>query len=206
MNDLFNRPNLDITVDLNTVSPFLNADLVQSGPVERKGYISQVTAGPKTGFGLMSSDDGIAFYNKQLFTSVTPVWDFNNRVASDAQGQRATKLYQFNATTYDWAELTITTVLRGTGLQIWPSYAHNIDAAIGSVPTQGHELGRAIAGLVGMDENGINQKVYEGSIGQFRQEIPREAMEEAQERIAAETRTAMPTCVLRVCSATIHWP
>ncbi len=55
------------------------------------------------------------------------------------------------------------------------------------MPTQGHELGRAIAGLIGMDENGINQKVYEGSIGQFRQEIPREAMEEAQERIAAET-------------------
>jgi hypothetical protein len=184
--DLFNRPNLDITADVNTISPFLNADLVQSGPVERKGYISQVTAGARTGFGLMSSDDGIAFYNKQLFTSVTPVWDFNNRVASDPQGQRATKLYQFNATTYDWAELTITTVLRGSGLQIWPSYTHNIDAAIGSVPTQGHEFGRAIAGLVGMDDNGINQKVYEGSIGRFRQEIPVEALEEARERIAVE--------------------
>ena len=109
VNDLFNRPNVDIAADVSTVSPLFNAELVQSGPVTRKGYVSQVTAGPKTGFGLMTSDDGIAFYNKQQLTSVTPVWDFQNRVASDAQGQRATKLYQFNATTYDWAELTITT-------------------------------------------------------------------------------------------------
>jgi hypothetical protein len=187
VNDLFNRPNLDISADVNTVSPLFDAELVQSGPVERKGYISQVTAGPKTGFGLMTSDDGIAFYNKQQFTSVTPVWDFNNRMASDPRGQRAVKLYQFNATTINWSELTITTVLRGSGLQIWPSYTHNIDASITSVPTQGRDLGRAIAGLVGMDQDGINRKVYEGSIGRFRQEIPQEALEEAQERIAAET-------------------
>ena len=49
--------------------------------MQRKGYVSQVTAGPKTGFGLMTSDDGIAFYNKQQFTSVTPIWDFQNRIA-----------------------------------------------------------------------------------------------------------------------------
>jgi hypothetical protein len=187
VNDLFNRPNVDIAADVSTVSPLFNAELVQSGPVTRKGYVSQVTAGPKTGFGLMTSDDGIAFYNKQQLTSVTPVWDFQNRVASDAQGQRATKLYQFNATTYDWAELTITTVLRGSGLQIWPSYTHAIEASITSVPTEGHGLGRAIAGMVGMNEDAINRKVYEGSIGQFRQQIPAEALDEAQQRIAVET-------------------
>ncbi len=96
----------------------------------RKGYVSQVTAGPKTGFGLLPSDDGIAFFNSQLFTSVTPVQDFQNQIASDAQGQRAAKLYHFDATSYDWAELTITTVLRDSGLQIAPSYRHNINAAI----------------------------------------------------------------------------
>jgi hypothetical protein len=186
VSDLFNRPNLDIAADLNTVSPLFNADLVQSGPVYRKGYVAQVTAGPKTGFGLMTSDDGIAFYNRQMLTSVTPVWDFNNRMAADPQGQRAVKLYQFNATTYDWSELTITTVLRSSGLQISPSYTHTIDAAITSVPTQGRDLGRAIAGLVGMDQDGINRRVYEGSIGRFRQEIPQEALEEANERIAVE--------------------
>ena len=187
MNDLFNRPNLDISADVNTVGPLFNADLVQTGPVQRKGYISQVTAGPKTGFGLMPSDDGIAFYNKQQFTSVTPVWDFQNRMAADPQGQRATKLYVFNATTYDSAELTITTVLRPSGLQIAPSYTHAIDAAITSAPTCGKDLGRAIAALIGLDQDRINQKVYEGSIGRFRQEIPQEALEEAQERIGGET-------------------
>ena len=134
----------------------------------------------------MSSDDGIAFYNRQQLTSVTPVWDFQNRIESDPQGRRAAKLYQFSATTYDWAELTITTVLRGSGLQIWPSYTHTIDAAISSVPTEGHGLGRAIAGMIGMDEDAINQRVYEGAIGEFRQQIPQEALEEATERIAVE--------------------
>jgi hypothetical protein len=187
VNDLFNRPNVDISADVNTVAPFLDATLVQSGPVSRKGYLSQVTAGPKTGFGLMASDDGIAFYNKQQFTSVTPVWDFQNRIAADEKGQRAAKLYQFNATTFDWAELTITTVLRSSGLQIAPSYTHAIDASITSVPTEGHGLGRAIAGIVGMDQQGINQKVKEGALPEFQQQIPREALEEAQERIAGET-------------------
>ena len=187
VSDLFNRPNFDVSADVNTVGPLFNAELVHSGPVERKGYISQVTAGPKTGFGLMASDDGIAFYNKQQFTSVTPVWDFQNRIAADPQGQRAAKLYQFNATTYDWAELTITTVLRPSGLQIDPSYNHSIDAAITSAPTCGKDTARAIASLIGMDQDRINQRVYEGSIGRFRQEIPKEALEEAHERIGGET-------------------
>ena len=53
MNDLFNRPNLDITADVATVAPVFEANLVQTGPVTRKGYTSMVTAGPKTGFGLL---------------------------------------------------------------------------------------------------------------------------------------------------------
>ena len=187
VNDLFNQPNLDIAADVNTVGPLFNADLVHTGPVVRKGYTSQVTAGPKPGFGWMSSDDGIAFYNKQQFTSVTPVWDFQNRIAADPQGQRAAKLYVFNATTYDSAELTITTVLRPSGLQIAPSYTHAIDAAITSAPTCGNDVGRAIAGLIGLNQERINQKVYEGAIGDFRRQIPAEALEEAQERIAGET-------------------
>ncbi|WP_165235623.1 hypothetical protein [Aquisphaera insulae] len=184
---LFNQPNIDVTADVNTVSPLFNQWLVASGPVYRKGYWSQVTAGPKTGFGLLPSDDGIMFYNKQMLTSVTPITDFQNQIASDPQGQRAAKLYVFSATTVDQAELTIYTMLRTSGLQIWPAYNHNIDAQICSVPAQGGGLGRAVAGLVGMDQQKINQKVYEGAIGQFRQRIPGEAQEEAETRIAGET-------------------
>ena len=51
MDDLFNRPNLDVTADVATVSPVLEANLVESGPITRKGYTSMVTAGPKTASG-----------------------------------------------------------------------------------------------------------------------------------------------------------
>ena len=91
VNDLFNQPNLDVTADVNIVSPIFDQNLVTTGPVYRKGYWSQVTAGPKTGFGLLPSDDGIAFYNSQLLTSVTPITDFQRQIASDprAAGRRS---------------------------------------------------------------------------------------------------------------------
>jgi hypothetical protein len=186
VSDLYNRPNLDVTADVNTVAPLFNANLVTSGPVERKGYISQVTAGPKTGFGLMPSDGGIAFYNSQLFTSVTPVWDFQQQIAADPQGQRAAKLYQFSATSIDQAELTVTSQITTTGLALAPSYSHAIDAQICSTPTADGGFGRAIAGLIGMNQDKINEKVREGALPKFQQQIPAEAMEEAQERIGAE--------------------
>ncbi len=187
VNDLFNRPNIDVVADVNTVSPLFNANLVDTGPVFRKGYWSQVTAGPKTGFGLLPSDDGIAFYNKQTLVSVTPITDFQNQIAADPQGQRAAKLYQFSATSYDWSELTITTVLRPSGLTITPSSTHNIDAAICAAPTEGGGLGRGIAALIGLNRDAITQKVKEGALPRFQQQIPAEAQEEALERIAAQT-------------------
>ncbi|MGZ3394840.1 MAG: hypothetical protein ACXWPK_12450 [Isosphaeraceae bacterium] len=186
VNDLFNQPNLDITADIYIVQPVFDQNLVTSGPVYRKGYWSQVTAGPKTGFGLLPSDDGIAFYNSQLLTSATPITDFQNQIASDPQGRKAAKLYEFSATSYDAAQLTVYTVLRASGLVIWPAYNHNIDASICSAPEPGGGFGRLVAGLIGMNQNKITQKVYEGAIGSFRQRIPQEAQEEAQERIAGQ--------------------
>jgi hypothetical protein len=186
VNDLFNQPNLDITADINVVSPLFDQNLVTTGPVYRKGYWSQVTAGAKTGFGLLPSDDGIAFYNSQLYSSATPITDFQNQIARDPQGQRAAKLYSFSATSFDWAQLTMYTVLRTTGLSLVPGYNHNIDAQICAQPQPGGGFGRMIAGLIGMNQNKITQKVYEGAIGNFRQRIPQEAIEEAQERIGRE--------------------
>jgi hypothetical protein len=184
--ELFNQRNIELAADVPTVAPFFERTLIVTGPVTRKGYTSQVTAGPKTGFGLLQSDDGIAFFNRQQYVSVTPIWDFQNQIASNPQGQRVTKLYQFSATTYDWAELTVTTILRGTGLDLSPSYQHNIDAAIASQPTCEGGFGRAIAGLIGLNQQAINQRVYAGAIGRFRSRIPAEALEEGQERIAVE--------------------
>lgn len=186
LDDLYNRPNLDVSADVASLSPALNANIVQSGPIYRKGYVSQVTAGPKTGFGLMPSDDGIAFYNSQLLTSVTPIWDFQQQVASDRKGQRAAKLYQFDATSQDTSELTVVGILRTTGLQLLPASQHNISAAIGSVPTPGGGFGRFIAGALGLNQTEITRKVFEGAIGQMKQNIVTESAELANERTAAE--------------------
>ena len=187
VNDMFNQPNLDISADASTVAPLFDKNLVETGPVLRKGYLSQVTAGPKTGFGLLPSDDGIAFFNSQLYSSVTPIWDFQNQIASDQQGQRAARMYQFSATSVDQAELTVTTVLTSSGLAIAPSWRHAIDATIWSQPTAGGDFGRFIASLIGMDQQAITNRVYEGAIGRFREQIPVEAREEGLERIAAES-------------------
>jgi hypothetical protein len=186
VSELFNQPNLEIAADVPTVAPVFERNLVETGPVTRKGYLSQVTAGPKTGFGLLASDDGIAFFNRQTYVSVTPIWDFQNQIASDQRGQRAAKLYLFSATTVDQAELTITTVLKPSGLEISPSWTHAIDTSINSAPTQGADLGRAIACMIGMGQQAITNKVYEGSIGRFREQIPIESREEGLERIAVE--------------------
>ena len=158
-----------------------------SGPIYRKGYWSQVTAGPKTGFGLLPSDDGIAFYNSQLLTSVTPITDFQKQIAQDPQGRRAAKLYEFSATTPRHVPAHRST--RPAARRAWripAQYSHNIDAQICSAPEPGRRAGRLRRRLIGMNQNKITQKVYEGAIGQFQQQIPQEAMEEAQERIAGE--------------------
>ncbi len=186
LDDLFNLPNLDIAADTPTLAPFLAHDVAVTGPVTHKGYTSQVTAGQKTGFGLLPSRDGIAFYNSQLMTSVTPVWDFNNQMASDPQGKRATKLYHFDATTTDTSELTVTAVLGNQGLSLYQSYKHNTNALICSEKTEGHGLGRAVAALIGMNQAKINQKVYDGAIGRIREGVITDSIEVGGEKMAEE--------------------
>lgn len=186
LNGLFNQPNLDITADVSIVQPLFDANLITSGPVYRKGYWSQVTAGPKTGFGLLPSDQGISFYNSQALQSTTPITDFQQQIAADPQGQRAAKLYQFSATSFDWAEQTIYALISTSGLSLTPAASHNVNISVCSAPQPGKGLTRAIAGLVGYGQDRINNEVYQNALPQFQARIPQEAQEEAQERIAGE--------------------
>ncbi|MBV8611755.1 MAG: hypothetical protein JO034_30480 [Singulisphaera sp.] len=192
LNDLYNRPNLDITADLVSVEPALSKDVVETGPIVFKGYLSYVTAGPKTGFGLLPSDDGIAFYNKQMLTSVTPIHDFQQQIERDRRGRRAAKLYYFNATSEDQSEVTITAVIRDTGLQLIPDYLHNVDAMICSLQTQGHSLGRFVASLVGFNQQRITQEVYTNALPRIQQNVQESAAELGQIRTTeeAEKRSA----------------
>jgi hypothetical protein len=185
-NDLFNLPNLDISADLATLSPLFNVNLVTDGPVYRKGYWSQVTAGPKTGFGLLASDDGIAFYNRQQLTSVTPITDFQNQIASDQRGRRAAKMYQFGATSTDNQELTIVTVIRSTGLELYPSFGHNVGLNVCAAPQGGGGLQRAVAGIMGFNQSRITSMVQQNAYGPMQQRVVEEAAEMSQEKTSAE--------------------
>jgi hypothetical protein len=184
LNDLYNQPNLDVSADLATITPALSNDVVHSGPIYRHGYVSQVTAGPKTGFGLLWSNSGISFYNKQIATSVTPITDFQNQIMQDPQGKRAAKLYYFTATSQDVSEVTIIATLTPNGLQLGPQYAHSVGATIASFKQPGKALGRFIAALIGMNQYKITEKVYEGAIGKIQQNVIREAAELGAEKTA----------------------
>jgi hypothetical protein len=186
LNDLYNHPNLDISVDVPSLAPYLEANVVQNGPIYRKGYVSQVTAGPKSGFGLLTSDSGIAFYNSQWMTSVTPITDFQRQIASDRQGRQAAKMYQFDATSTDSANLTIVAVLTPSGLQLGPQYQHNVDAMIGSVPQPGRNLIRGLAALFGYNQARITNEVYSNAIPKIRQNVVQEAAELGAEKTSQE--------------------
>ena len=183
---MFAQPNFAIEADLPTIKPTFERNLVTTGPVHRKGYIAQVTAGPKTGFGLIPSNDAIAFYNRQRYTSVTPVWDFNQQIAADPEGQRVTRMYCFTATSIDHAEITIATGIRPSGLSLKPSYSHDVSLQIGSAPVQGGELARFLASLIGFDQQRINQQVWEGALPRTRTNLEREALEEGTQRTSKE--------------------
>ncbi len=183
--DLFNAPNLDIAADTNALYPVFANQVVVSGPVYRRGYVSQVTAGPYAGFALAPSNEGIAFTNSQYLTSVTPITDFNQQMARDPRGQRATKLYSFGATQTDSGYMSVTAMITPTGFHLFQAPSHNFDARICSTPAAGGGFGRLVAGMIGMGQQKITNKVYEGAIGRMRSEAAVEANAEASERMAA---------------------
>jgi hypothetical protein len=178
LESLFLRPNFNVKADAATVAPLLAFDPVKAEIVEFKGQTSYVTPGPKVAFGLLSSDEGIGFFNSQQMVSVTPVRGFQEQMMSDPKGARAGKLYYFSAVNRDDAILTINVLLKPGGLlQIWPTYLHNVQSAIDAAPTQGGGSGRLIASLLGMNRNKIVQKVHDGAMPRIRDEVEAGSLE-----------------------------
>jgi hypothetical protein len=197
--DLFNAPNIDVSADVASLYPVLSAQVVSDGPIVRGGYVSQVTAGPYAGFALVPSDQGIAFTNSQYLTSVTPITDFQQQMESNRQGRRAAKLYYFSAESTDGGLLTVTALVTPLGVQLMPNSGHNTDALIGSAPQPGKGFPRLIASLIGLNQQKITQKVYEGAIGRIRESVIQGAAEEAAERsaVAQQEQNARLAKVLR---------
>ena len=184
LDNLYNLPNLDVSADVPSVSPFLSNDVINSGPIARGGYVSQVTAGPRTGFGLLPSNEGIAFYNSQLATTVTPITDFQQQLQQDKKGRKVAKLYQFGAYSYDTPELTITAIIRpSTGLSLAPMYAHSIGANFDAAPIAGKGLARGVLAILGLNREKITEKVGQQALPRITQGVIEGSQEEAAERI-----------------------
>ncbi|QDV37969.1 hypothetical protein [Tautonia plasticadhaerens] len=169
---LLDRPNVQVVADAGVLSPFLNQYVVNPEVIYFKGQTSYVQPGPKTGFGLMDSADGIAFYNSQWSYSTTPVNNFQQQVAQDPQGRQATNMYYFGATIYNTNHVTATAVLTPDGLFVYPQNAPNVSAAFGASPKAGFGPGltRAVAGLIGYDRQRILSELQQQALPQIRAE------------------------------------
>jgi len=195
VDNLYNLPNLDVSADVNVLAPFLSHDVVTTGPIERKGYVSQVTAGPKTGFGLIPSDEGLAFYNKQVAYTYTPITDFQQQLQQDPKGRKVAKLYQFSAASSDAPELTITAIIRpSTGLALVGDSTHNIGANFEAAPIEGKGLARGVLGVLGLNRNKLTQKVGQQAYSKIAEGVVQGAAEETAERLpvaAAQTNAQL---------------
>lgn len=199
LDDLYDLPNVDATVDLPTLTGFLSRDVVEAGPIWWKGQTTYVTPGRKTGFGLLHSDTGIAFYNSQIARNVTPISGFQEQMAADPQGQQATRLYQFAATSRDNSQVTVTTILSPNGLSIMPQTSHDVDLNVRADPAQGGEFARRFATLFGMGRDQIQERVRQGALTRLRQQVPQNADElagikaaNAQAEQNAKMRNVLP--------------
>ncbi len=180
LDNLYNLPNLDVSADATSVSPFLANNVLTTGQIAHGGYVSQVVAGPRTGFGLLPSDEGIAFYNSQLGTTTTPITDFQNQLEQDKKGRKIAKLYAFSAESHDTPNLTITAIIRpSTGLSLASSYAHNINAAFDALPIQGKGLARGLLAILGLNRQKIVDKVGQQAYPRIAQGVVQGSEEEA---------------------------
>ena len=172
LDQLFDRPNVQIVADVSILEPYLNQDPVKAETIAFKGQVSQVTPGPRTGFGLMPSNDGIAFYNSQYAYSVTPIQGFQQQVAADPQGQRAANLYQFAATSYNTNHVMAVAVLTPNGLFVDPQSTPSVSAAFGATPQPGFgpALTRGIASLIGLNRQAILGKLQQQALPQIQQQ------------------------------------
>jgi hypothetical protein len=181
---LFDRPNLEATADVWTLAPFLSQNIVQPGPIYRNGQVAYVTPGAKTGFGLMASNDGVAFFNRQLMRADTQIRGFQEQIAADQKGQRAAKMYQFGAATTNTGETTAVVVVRPSGLSLNVNSTNNVQLCLTSAPQAGGGFGRAIAGVVGFGQRRILDEVYRNAYPQVAAGVEQGAREEAAERSA----------------------
>ena len=178
-------PNLDVSADVASVSPFLANDVVNSGPIARDGYVSQVTAGPRTGLRpapqrrgdrLLQQPDVVHLHPDHRLPAAAPAGQ------EGPQGRQAVLLPRRRRTTRP--QLTITAIIRpSTGLSLSPAFAHSIGAAFDALPIQGKGLARGVLAVLGLNREKLTQKVAQQAIPKIAQGVVQGANDEAAERI-----------------------
>jgi hypothetical protein len=96
-------------------------------------------------------------------------------------------MYQFNMSSTDQQELTIVAVLRATGLELFPSFKHNVGILLGATPQRGGGLMRAFASLAGYDQRRITEEVRTNALPRIQENVEKEAMEQALENTTAQS-------------------
>ena len=181
---LYNLPNLDVSADVASVTPFLSNNVVTTGPIYRDGYTSMVVAGPKTGFGLLPSDEGIAFYNSQLASTSTPITDFQQQLEQDRRGRKIAKIYYFSAASYDNPSLTINAIIRPTtGLALARRTPTTSARRLAPYRSRGRGLARGVLAIIGLNREKLVDKVGQQAIPKIAQGVVVGAEEESAERI-----------------------
>ncbi len=182
LKNLYNTPNVELTLDRSAVTNAIMPNgIVDAGPIFFKGQWSYVTPGPVTGIGFVPTANGIHIAISQALTSITPVIGFQDRIAADAQGQRAAKMYEFSATTRNDAILTMYVMFRlAGGLHLMPTYQHGVSASICSTPASGGGVQRLFGSLLGFGQQKITNLVYTNAISEMRREVPAGADELGQ--------------------------
>ncbi len=180
-------PNIVIQTDPLGLAPFFENDVVQDDVVFRNGQTTYVTAREKTGYGLLPSDGSIAFYNAQLLTAVTPINGFNEQVVSDPRGRLLGNGYYFTSVMTNYPQLTITGVLTDAGLLLSPSYQHCLVYSVDAIPLEGiHPCAfRNSLALIGLDEDAVEQQVFENSYERVAQGIIEGARDQSLEKTSA---------------------
>lgn len=163
-------PNLLITVSAEGLKPLLDRSIVNNEAIQYKGRVSYVTPGDKQGFGLIPSDDSLAFYVRQAMTSVTPVTDFEQQVQSNQGGRILTRAYALGNTIQNDSILTMSFAVRPTGVAMTPSYENNVQPQLSIAPRQGGGLTRMVMGFAGMNQQRVVNEIYNRSIGQIQSE------------------------------------
>ena len=197
LDTVLDGPNLSLAADLNILQPFLAQQVVKPEVINFKGQTSYVQPGAYTGWGLMESNQGIAFYNGQWSYSTTPVQGFQQQVASQPQGDLAANLYQFASTIYNTNHVTAVAVITPNGLIVDPQNAPSVTAGFAAAPQPGagSAIGRGLASLVGFDRQRILNELREQALPRIRQETAQGTAELAQ--IKASQEAAQQNAMLR---------